>query len=72
MTKAWSVRRAPKTRGVEVLVLLGVSDVVLLPSLLGRARASWASLSTWKARVSSLRAIAVVAIFLPRRRAIAV
>jgi hypothetical protein len=31
------------------------------------AWAAWASASRWQARVSSLRAIAMVAIFFPRR-----
>jgi hypothetical protein len=34
--------------------------------------AAWASASRWQARVSSLRAIAIVAIFFPRRLLMAV
>ncbi len=77
------VRQVPDVLVFEALladvVLAGVvlADAAAVLALLARRRdgatatAASASVSRWKARVNSLRAIAVVVIFLPRRRAIA-
>jgi hypothetical protein len=45
--------------------------MAVLGTSVAAALAAWAAVSRWQARVSSLREIAMVAIFFPRRLAVA-
>ena len=65
-----SCRESERARGLVTLPVWGYAAVAALPP--GAAgSAAWAAASRCQARVSSLRAIAMVAILVPRRLAMA-
>ena len=71
---AGSCRKSELARGLVTLPVCGcvVAALAARPvAAVSGACAAWAAASKWQARVSNLRAIAMVAIFFPRRLAMA-
>jgi hypothetical protein len=72
---AGSCRMGERARGLVTLPVCGCAVAAQAAPVGGAAGlgvlSAWAPASRWQARVSSLRAIAMVAIFFPRRLAMA-